>query len=81
MAGMATSPQGSETSRKKSKLFKKAQNKPKSSHRSTVSRISGLFYRQVLPLGGGDTPTSGVIRKVECCGCVCVCVFVVCQMK
>ena len=63
MAGRATGPRGADTSKKKSKLAQVPKKGHKSS-RSTVSRISGLFYRQVLVMGGGDTPSGCVIGKV-----------------
>lgn len=52
---------GSDTAKKKSKFFKKKQS---ASHRSTISKISGLFYSRVLVLGGDTTPTD-VIGEVK----------------
>jgi hypothetical protein len=64
MAGRATGP---ETAKKKSKFFQSRTKRQSGGHRSTVSRISGLFYSKVLVLGGGgDTPPTGdVIGEVK----------------
>jgi hypothetical protein len=63
MAGRAPGgPCGPETVRKKQKAGRTRQ-KGQSRHRSTLSRLSGLFYSRVLVLGG-DTPTGDALEKV-----------------
>ena len=57
---------GPETTKKKFFQSRNKKQADSSGHRSTISRISGLFYSKVLVLGGEDTPPTGsVIEEVR----------------